>query len=143
MEYEHCKQSSSGTDPCPDGAMKYRQQCTLLSGISLLLTRDSALRKSSNLLSMWSVTGCQLSDTHTHCVTLSLGGLCIHFYGLTLTVNLNLISVHTVDLNLTPTPRREPLLVPSSTYNPQNVACLWRHIYFKMLQANRTHSHAC
>lgn len=40
------------TYPCPEGAMKYRQQWTLLSGISLRFTLDSAFRKSSHLLSM-------------------------------------------------------------------------------------------
>lgn len=40
------------THPCPDGAIKYRQQWTLLSGMDLRLTLDSAFRKSSHLLSM-------------------------------------------------------------------------------------------
>lgn len=40
------------TYPCPDGAMKYKQQWTLLSGIDLRFTLDSAFRKSSHLLSM-------------------------------------------------------------------------------------------
>lgn len=35
---------SCSTYPCPDGAMKYRQQCTRPSGIFRLLTRDSAFR---------------------------------------------------------------------------------------------------
>lgn len=40
------------TYPCPDGAMKYRQQWTRLSGMDLRFTLDSAFRKSSHLLSM-------------------------------------------------------------------------------------------
>lgn len=40
------------TYPCPEGAMKYRQQWTLLSGMDLRFTLDSAFRKSSNLLSI-------------------------------------------------------------------------------------------
>lgn len=51
---------SVSTHPWPEGAMKYRQQWTLLSGISRRFTLDSAFRKSSHLLSMKLMTGCQL-----------------------------------------------------------------------------------
>lgn len=34
----------SCTYPCPEGAMKYRQQWIRLSGICRLFTRDSAFR---------------------------------------------------------------------------------------------------
>ncbi|TNN28737.1 hypothetical protein EYF80_061114 [Liparis tanakae] len=42
--------------------MKYRQQCTRLSGMERRFTRDSAFRKSSHLLSMKLMTGCQLGE---------------------------------------------------------------------------------
>ena len=65
--------TSSGFRPCPDGAMKCRQQCTRESGTSVRYTRLSAFRYSSYRDSMYSITGCQLTvqstDTGTtgHC----------------------------------------------------------------------------
>ncbi|KFM57138.1 hypothetical protein X975_18388, partial [Stegodyphus mimosarum] len=44
--------TSRGFNPCPEGAIKYRQQCTLVSGEKLLCTRDSAFKYSSYLFSM-------------------------------------------------------------------------------------------
>lgn len=60
----NCAEFVFQTHPCPEGAMKYRQQWIRLSGICRLFTRDSEFRKSSNLLSMWSMTGCQLHNTN-------------------------------------------------------------------------------
>ena len=48
------------TYQCPVGAMKYKQQWIRLSGNGVRWTLDSALRYSSNLLSMNSIIGIQL-----------------------------------------------------------------------------------
>lgn len=53
--------TSSGLRPWPLGAMKYRQQCTRVSGgAALRVTRDSAFRNSSYFDSTKSMIGCQL-----------------------------------------------------------------------------------
>lgn len=53
--------TSRGLRPCPLGAMKYRQQCTRVSGgAALRVTRDSAFKNSSYFDSTKSIIGCQL-----------------------------------------------------------------------------------
>ena len=45
---------------CPFGAIKYKQQCTLLSTIADLFTRDSSFKYSSNFDSIYELIGLQL-----------------------------------------------------------------------------------
>lgn len=50
------------TYPWPLGEMKYKQQCTLLSGLNLRFTRDSAFKNSSYLASINWIMGSQLKQ---------------------------------------------------------------------------------
>ena len=61
LSHSRCMNSiSSGFNPCPDGAMKYRHTCTRESGMAIRWTRDSAVRYSSYLFSTNSTMGTQL-----------------------------------------------------------------------------------
>lgn len=70
LSCSRCMNSTSrGLSPCPEGAMKYRQQWTRLSGIWRLITLDSAFKNSSYLDSMYSITGFQLQKMFLLCIS--------------------------------------------------------------------------
>ena len=82
LSWRRCINSTSnGFKPWPEGATKYRQQCTRLSGICRLTTRLSAFRNSSYFDSIYSITGTQLKQEYPlHTCSLILHTTKVQFF---------------------------------------------------------------